>query len=198
MSAVHEHYYREIPLLPLRGVLVFPHMVIHLDVGRDKSISAIEEAMVDDKRIFLVTQKEAQVDDPREQDIYRIGTVAEIKQIMKMPGGTMRILVEGLHRAEIQGFIAYEPYLKVGIREYPEGGERKTSDVEALMRTLVYQFEQYVRVSKKIPPETVVSVLAIEQPGHLADVVASHLSLRLPEKQAVLEALDTRTRVEML
>jgi len=193
-----EYYYREIPLLPLRGVLVFPHMVIHLDVGREKSINAIEEAMLEDKKIFLATQKEAQTDDPGEDDIYQIGTIAEIKQILKMPGGTMRVLVEGLNRAEIQGYIFFEPFIKVGIKEFKEYPDRKAPEIEALMRTLIYQFEQYVKMSKKIPPETVVSVVAIEEPGRLADVVASHLSLRVHEKQAILESLDVKKRLEIL
>ena len=193
-----EYYYREIPLLPLRGVLVFPHMVIHLDVGREKSINAIEEAMLEDKKIFLATQKEAQTDDPREEDIYQIGTIAEIKQILKMPGGTMRVLVEGLSRAEIQGYISFDPFIKVGIKEFKDYPDRKAPEIEALMRTLVYQFEQYVKMSKKIPPETVVSVVAIEEPGRLADVIASHLSLRIHEKQAILESLDVKKRLEIL
>ena len=148
MREDNQHYYREIPLLPLRGVLVFPYMVIHLDVGREKSINAIEEAMLEDKKIFLATQIEAQTDDPEEDDIYQVGTLAEIKQILKMPGGTMRVLVEGLHRAEIQEYVSYDPYYKVGIREFRDLPAQKVPEVEALMRTLVYQFEQYVKLSK--------------------------------------------------
>lgn len=189
---------REIPLLPLRGLLVFPHMVIHLDVGRERSVNAIEEAMVRDKEIFLATQKEAQTDDPGENDIYRTGTIAEIKQVLKMPGGTMRVLVEGLRRAEIVRYLSYEPYLKVQVNEIYEGPVENTSEIEALTRMLIYQFEQYVRMSKKIPPETVVSVVAIEEPGRLADVIGSHLSLRVNEKQAILEAVPVRKRLELL
>jgi ATP-dependent Lon protease len=189
---------RYIPMLPLRGVLVFPYTVIHLDVGRKKSISAIEEAMMDTKEIFLATQKEAQTDEPEIEDIYTAGTVAEIKQILKMPGGTMRVLVEGLHRAKITRFISSEPYMQVEIEEYKEDNEPKTPELDALMRTLISEFEQYVRLSKKIPPETVVSVMAIEEPGRLADVIASHLSLRIQEKQKVLEARDVAHRLELL
>jgi len=194
----NQYSYRQIPLLPLRGVLVFPYMVIHLDVGREKSISAIEEAMVDDKKIFLATQKEAQTDDPGEEDIYRIGTVAEVKQILKMPGGTMRVLVEGLSRGEIQEYVSYEPYLKVGIKEFTEISGHKSPEIEALMRTLIYQFEQYVKMSKKIPPETVVAVVAVEEPGRLADIIASHLALRIQEKQSILEALNVSKRLEII
>ncbi|MGE5371493.1 MAG: endopeptidase La [Solirubrobacterales bacterium] len=192
------HKFVEIPLLPLRGVLVFPHMVVHLDVGRERSINAIEESMIANKEIFLATQKEAQTDDPTEADIYSIGTVAEIKQVLKMPGGTMRVLVEGLRRAEIKKYLNSDPFLKVEILEFPEDEVQKTSEIEALTRTLVYQFEQYVRMSKKIPPETVVSVVAIEDPGRLADVIGSHLSLRIEEKQNILEAADVKRRLELL
>lgn len=190
--------YRRIPMLPLRGVLVFPYTVIHLDVGRKKSIKAIEEAMLDNKEIFLATQKEAQTDEPDEEDIFAIGTVAEIRQILKMPGGTMRVLVEGLYRAEIKGYAAHDPYIKVAIAEYHDDTQEKNAQVEALMRTLIAQFEQYVRMSKKIPPETVVSVVAIDEPGRLADVIASHLSLRIQEKQQILEALEVGARLEYL
>ncbi|MGI6434347.1 MAG: endopeptidase La [Syntrophomonadaceae bacterium] len=190
--------YRQIAMLPLRGVLVFPYTVIHLDVGRKKSIKAIEEAMLDNKEIFLATQKEAQTDEPEEEDIFAIGTVAEIRQILKMPGGTMRVLVEGLYRAEIKGYAAHDPYIKVAIAEYQDDTQEKNAQVEALMRTLIAQFEQYVRMSKKIPPETVVSVVAIDEPGRLADVIASHLNLRIQEKQRILEALEVGPRLEYL
>lgn len=190
--------YRIIPLLPLRGVLVFPYTVVHLDVGRKKSINAIEEAMLGSKEIFLATQKEAQLDDPDEKDIYTIGIIAEIKQILKMPGGTMRVLVEGLYRGSIKNFVAKDNYLTVEIDEHKDIQTVKDAELEALMRTLVYQFEQYVRISKKIPPETVVSVVAIEEVGRLADVIASHLSLKITEKQKILESLDLNKRLNYL
>jgi len=190
--------YREIPMLPLRGMLVFPYTVIHLDVGRKKSINAIEGAMLEDKEVFLATQKEAQLDEPEEEDIYEVGTVAEIRQILKMPGGTMRVLVEGLYRAEIKDYSAHDPFIKVVVEEFRDNDLVKDSEKEALMRTLVSQFEQYVRISKKIPPETVVSVVAIEEAGRLADVVASHLSLRIHEKQRILEARNVLERLNYL
>ncbi|NPV90172.1 MAG: endopeptidase La [Firmicutes bacterium] len=188
---------RELPLLPLRGILVFPYMVIHLDVGREKSINAIEEAMVDNREIFLATQKEAQTDEPQDDDIYQVGTVAEIKQLLKLPGGTIRVLVEGLARARISGFVQREPYLKVEVEQYEEPTE-KNPEIEALMRTLVYQFEQYVKISKKIPPETVVSVVTVEDAGRLADIVASHLTLKIADKQAILESISVKDRLETL
>lgn len=187
-----------IPMLPLRGVLVFPYTVIHLDVGRKKSINAIEEAMLDNKKIFLATQKEAQTDEPEEEDIFTVGTIAEVRQILKMPGGTMRVLVEGLYRAETIEYLSHDPYMEVKVREYSEEETSKPPETEALMRTLISQFEQYVRMSKKIPPETVVSVVAIEEPGRLADVVASHLNLKITEKQQILEALDVVKRLELV
>jgi len=190
--------YREVAMLPLRGLLVFPYTVIHLDVGRKKSIQAIEESMLDTKEIFLATQKEAQTDDPEEEEIYSIGTVAEIRQVLKMPGGTMRVLVEGLYRAEVQSYLSYEPFIKVEVEVLREGENLKTPEIEALMRTLVSQFEQWVRMSKKIPPETVVSVVGIEEPGRLADVIASHLTLRINEKQRVLELKHVAERLNFL
>ncbi|MDD3894189.1 MAG: endopeptidase La, partial [Syntrophomonadaceae bacterium] len=186
------------PLLPLRGMLVFPYTVIHLDVGRKRSISAIEEAMLESKEIFLASQKEAQTDDPEETDIYSIGTVAEVRQILKMPGGTMRVLVEGLNRAEIKGFIENQPYIKVKIQQFTDDMAEKNAQIEALMRTLVNQFEQYVRMGKKIPPETVVTVVGIQEPGRLADVISSHLTLRIEEKQKILEAIEIKARLTYL
>lgn len=189
---------RILPLLPLRGILVFPYMVIHLDVGREKSVSAINEAMLRDREILLVTQKEAQTDEPRKDDIYQVGTIAEIKQLLKLPGGTFRVLVEGLSRARIKEYLALDPFIKVLVEEHQEGYETKTPEVEALMRSVVNQFEQYVKAGKKIPPETVVSIISIEDPGRLADIIASHINLRAGDKQAILEALDVKKRLEKL
>ncbi len=188
---------RELPLLPLRGVLVFPYMVIHLDVGRDKSVHAIEHTMLNERIIFLAMQKEAQIDEPDEEDIYQTGTIAEVKQLLKLPGGTIRVLVEGLVRGSIQKYVSKEPFLKVLVEEEIEEQE-KTPEIEALMRMLVEQFERYVKVSKKIPPETVVSVVSLEEPARLADVISSHLTLKLTDKQAILEAVDVRERLELL
>lgn len=198
MAPEMESQYREIPILPLRGLLVFPYTVIHLDVGRKKSINAIEEAMLGSKEIFLATQKEAQTDEPTENDIYEVGTVAEIRQVLKMPGGTMRVLVEGLYRARIRRFLPNDDFMKVEIEEFKTETVTKDAGMEALMRTVINQFEQYVRLSKKIPPETVASVVAIDEPGRLADVIASHLNLRLTDKQKVLEAMDVAERLNFV
>ncbi|WP_406677889.1 endopeptidase La [Moorella sp. ACPs] len=188
---------RILPLLPLRGVIVFPYTVIHLDVGRERSISAIEEAMLRDRVIFLAMQKEAQDDDPGEDDIYTTGTIAEIKQLLKLPGGTIRILVEGIRRGKIREYLSHDPFLKVEVEEAPEPAET-SSEIEALMRCLIDEFETYVKMSKRIPPETVVAVVSLEEPGRLADVVASHLNLKLTDKQAVLEAVDIKERLNLL
>lgn len=188
---------RALPLLPLRGILVFPYMVIHLDVGRERSVKAIDEAMLSNRQIFLVTQKEAQTDEPMEDDIYHVGTVAEIKQLLKLPGGTLRVLVEGLHRGKIKKFLSVEPFMKVVVEEYREVYE-KTAEIEALMRNVISQFEEYVKTGKKIPPETALSIVSIEEPGRLADLIASHINLRVPDKQAVLEAFDVKKRLEVL
>ncbi|MDN5347262.1 MAG: ATP-dependent Lon protease [Clostridia bacterium] len=188
---------RVIPLLPLRGVVVFPYTVIHLDVGRERSIKAIEEAMIHDRAIFLAMQKEAQTDDPGQRDIYPTGTVAEIKQLLKLPGGTIRILVEGINRAKILRYLSYDPYLKVEIEEFPSLVEND-NEIEALMRNLINEFEHYVKMSKKIPPETLVSIVSLEEPGQLADVIASHLTLKLTDKQELLEAVSVKKRLELL
>lgn len=188
---------RLIPLLPLRGLLVFPYMVIHLDVGREKSINAIDEAMLHDREIFLVTQREAQTDEPREGDLYQVGTIAEIKQLLKLPGGTFRVLVEGLRRGRIKRYLSSEPFIQVAIDECQEKYE-KTAEVEAMMRTITNQFEEYVKVGKKVSPETAVSIVSIDDPGRLADIIAAHINLRVGDKQAILEAFDPVERLQEL
>ncbi len=188
---------RKMPLLPLRGILVFPYMIIHLDVGREKSIGALEEAMVHDRLIMLASQRDAQNDKPQPEDIFSVGTVAEIKQLLKLPGGTIRVLVEGLHRAEIVRYADLEPFYMAEIREHNEA-EAKTPEVEALTRTAISQFEQWVKLSKKIPPETLVSVVMVEEPGRLTDLIASHLALKIEDKQVLLDAIDVKERLERL
>ncbi|MEW6573396.1 MAG: endopeptidase La [Bacillota bacterium] len=188
---------RILPLLPLRGVLVFPYMVIHLDVGREKSVRAIDETMLRDRHIFLAAQRDAQTDDPKPEDIFEVGTVAEVKQLLKLPGGTIRVLVEGLARAKVSCYLSDQPFFKVEVEQFDEE-QVKSSHVEALMRNLIQQFEQYVKLSKRIPPETVVSVVSIDEPGRLADIIASHLTLKIEDKQELLEAVGAATRLEKL
>ncbi len=188
---------KNMPLLPLRGVMVFPYMIIHLDVGREKSIAALEKSMVQDRLIMLSTQKDANTDKPEPDDIFKVGTVAEVKQLLKLPGGTIRVLVEGLYRAEIVEYISEEPYYEVEINEFKDA-EEKPTDVEALTRAVVSQFENWVKLSKKIPPETMVSVVVVEEPGRLSDLIVSHLSLKIEDKQLLLEAIDIKERLEKL
>ncbi len=187
----------KLALLPLRGLLVFPNMVLHLDVGRERSVNALEKAMVEDNQILLVAQKDARVDEPVEEDLYRIGTVAAIKQMIKLPGGTIRVLVEGLERARIAAFTSTEPYFMIDAVLEPDE-EPRTPETEALMRSILYYFEQYIKISRKIPPETLATVSSIEDPGRLADIIASHLALKVPQKQEVLEAISPKSRLEKL
>ncbi len=186
-----------LPLLPLRGVLVFPNMVLHLDVGREPSVKALEEAMLKDNRILLVAQKEAKTDEPKPEEIYDLGTIAQVKQMLKLPGGTIRVLVEGLERGRIKKYIEMEPFFRVEVEELIED-EEKNTEIEALMRSVLYQFEQYIKLSKKIPPETLVTVSAIEEPGRLADIISSHLALKVAQKQEILEAGLPKDRLEKL
>ena len=188
---------KDIPLLPLRDVVVYPHMVIPLFVGREKSIAALEAAMADDKQIMLVAQRNASDDDPGVDDIYRVGTVSTILQLLKLPDGTVKVLVEGGQRAHVvkaefgdQGGLADVRELEEGL---PDAGEQ-----DALSRSLQSQFEDYVKLSKKVAPEVTGSVSSIDEVSRLADTIAAHLQLKLEEKQDVLEMVDVRERVEHL
>lgn len=183
-----------IPLLPLRGLLVYPTMVLHLDVGREKSIQSLEKAMVDDHLIFLTTQKEISIDEPTEDDLYNMGTVTKVKQMLKLPNGTIRVLVEGLQRGKITSFHDEETYLAVTVEPYEEQVPKDVED-EALMRTMLNYFEQYIKLSKKISAETYASVTDIEEPGRMADIIASHLPLKQKEKQEILETIDVKERM---
>ncbi|MDM5339285.1 endopeptidase La [Fictibacillus enclensis] len=188
---------RILPLLPLRGLLVYPTMVLHLDVGREKSVQALEQVMLDDQHIFLSTQKEVAVEDPSGEQIYEIGTLSKVNQMLKLPNGTIRVLVEGIQRGKITQFIDREEYLEVEVELMEDQGE-KDLETQALMRTALQQFEQYINLSKKVTPETLASVQDIEEPGRLADVISSHLSLKIKEKQHILEITDVKDRLNHL
>ncbi|SEA51946.1 ATP-dependent Lon protease [Thalassobacillus cyri] len=188
---------KQIPLLPLRGLLVYPSMVLHLDVGRDKSVKALEQAMMNDNEIFLASQKEMNIDDPTQDDIYPFGTIAKVKQMVKLPNGTNRVLVEGLVRAEIVNFLSDDEFYVVEVETHKDQ-HGNINEEEALMRTLLQHFEQYIKISKKISKETLDTVADIDEPGHLADMVASHLPLKLKEKQAVLETVNVKDRLRHL
>lgn len=188
---------RIVPLLPLRGVLVYPTMVLHLDVGRDKSIQALEQAAMDENIIFLAMQKEMNIDDPKEDDIYSVGTVAKVKQMLKLPNGTLRVLVEGLHRAEVVEFIEEENVVQVSIKTVTEEVEADLEE-KALMRTLLEHFEQYIKVSKKVSNETFATVADVEEPGRLVDLIASHLPIKTKQKQEILEIISVKERLHTL
>ncbi|HJT05419.1 MAG TPA: endopeptidase La [Stellaceae bacterium] len=183
------------PVLPLRDIVVFPHMIVPLFVGREKSVRALEDVMKDDKQILLVTQKNAAQDDPTSADIYSVGTIGTVLQLLKLPDGTVKVLVEGGQRAKIVRFAENDAFFQA----YAETMEEKLGEqqeLEALARTAVSQFEQYIKLNKKIPPEVLVSINQIEDPSKLADTLASHLALKIPEKQELLETETVSERLE--
>lgn len=186
-----------LPLLPLRGLLVYPSMVLHLDVGREKSVKALEKAMVEDNRILLCSQEEVNIENPGKDDIYRVGTIAKVRQMLKLPNGTIRVLVEGMTRAEIVEYLDNDEFYEVSVRELHEE-ETSGSELDALMRSVLNQFEHYIHLSKKVTPETLAAVSDISEPGRLADVITSHLSLKIRDKQEILETVDVRRRLEKL
>ena len=186
---------QNVPVLPLRDVVVYPHMVIPLFVGREKSIQALDVAMRTDKRIMLVAQKQADVDDPKADDLYRIATVATILQLLKLPDGTVKVLVEGVDRARIEKLHAGE-YYSSDATLLPDAETYDEKEMDVLARSVISQFEQYVKLNKKVPPEVLTALAGIEQAGRLADTVAAHMSLKLAEKQKVLEILDVKKRLE--
>ncbi|MEQ8285470.1 endopeptidase La [Thalassospira sp.] len=185
------------PVLPLRDIVVFPHMIVPLFVGREKSVRALEDVMREDKQILLVTQKDAGLDDPAVEDLYEVGTVATVLQLLKLPDGTVKVLVEGGKRAEITGYVD-NPNFFQAYGAVREDAEEDDSELEALARSVVTQFEQYIKLNKKIPPEVLVSVNQIEEPAKLADTVASHLSLKISEKQQLLETVLVGDRLERI
>src|SRR6266513_4403098 len=183
------------PVLPLRDIVVFPHMIVPLFVGREKSVRALEDVMKDDKQILLVTQKNAAQDDPSTSDIYTVGTIGTVLQLLKLPDGTVKVLVEGGQRARIVRFADNESFFQANAEVVGEKpGQHQ--EIEALARTVVAQFEQYIKLNKKIPPEVLVSINQIEDPGKLADTVASHLTLKIAEKQELLETETVSERLE--
>jgi len=188
----------ELPVLPLRDVVVFPHMVIPLFVGRDKSIRALDIAMEGDKRILLVAQKSAETDDPEAGDLYEVGTLAQVLQLLKLPDGTIKVLVEGVSRVAVSQVREVDGTL-AGVGKPIEPVEsRDARELEAIARSLVSLFEQYVKTNRKLPPELMQTLAGIDEPGRLADIVAAHLGVRLAEKQRLLESVDTAERLEML
>lgn len=186
-----------LPLVPLRGVTVFPNMIMHLDIGRENSVNALESAMVADRRIFLTAQKSSDEEEPTEDGIYEIGTVAEVRQIIKIPDGNVRVLVEGIHRGMIVGYRDFDNYTEVDVEVY-EDAWKDSLQLEALVRGVVHEFEEWVKLSKRIPSETFIAVTILEDIGRLADLITSHLNLKLESKQELLECLDVEERLEKL
>jgi ATP-dependent Lon protease len=184
-----------VPLLPLRDIIVFPHMVVPLFVGRQRSIKALEEATQKQSLIFLSSQKDAKTNDPTEDDIYKIGTLGSVVQMLKLPDGTVKVLIEGKRRARVARFVANLDFFLVDVEEAPEVLERST-EVEALIREVHTTFENYVKLKKKIPPEMVMSVSSIDDPGRLADTIVAHLGIKLEDRQNLLETLNAAERLE--
>jgi ATP-dependent Lon protease len=186
-----------VPVLPLRDVVVYPHMVIPLFVGRQKSIVALDKAMNAGKRILLVAQKTADLDDPQPSDLYEVGTLATILQLLKLPDGTVKVLVEGGERALVDR-INVEDHFSAEITLLTEDDRHDEREIDVLVRSIISQFEAYVKLNKKVPPEVLTSLSGIDEPGRLADTVAAHMALKLSEKQRVLENQDVKSRLEQV
>ncbi len=197
MSAIAESPFQHFPVLPLRDVVVYPHMVIPLFVGREKSIKALDTAMEGNKQILLVAQKSAAEDDPYVDEIYEIGTLSNILQLLKLPDGTIKVLVEGAERARIVDFIETDRMFSAST-EILEGEGADEREMDILSRSAMNQFEQYVKLNKKVPPEILSSLISIDDASRLADTIAAHMSIKIDEKQAVLELVDVHSRLEFL
>lgn len=185
------------PVLPLRDIVVFPHMIVPLFVGREKSVKALEDVMGDDKQIMLVAQRDAAVDDPASDDIYDVGTISTVLQLLKLPDGTVKVLVEGGQRAKITGYKENSEFFEAYADAFEDEADGEP-ELEALSRSVVTEFEQYIKLNKKIPPEVLVSVNQIEEPSKLADTVASHLALKISDKQELLELGTVAERLEKI
>ncbi|WP_303638098.1 MULTISPECIES: endopeptidase La [Stenotrophomonas] len=188
----------DLPVLPLRDVVVFPHMVIPLFVGRDKSMHALEQAMDADKRILLLAQKSAETDDPQAADLYQVGTLAQVLQLLKLPDGTIKVLVEGLSRVQVTSVSERDGALHGQAVEIDAADAREPREIEAIARSLMSLFEQYVKTNRKLPPELLQTLSGIDEPARLADTIAAHISVRLSDKQRLLETLAVGERLEML
>jgi len=183
------------PILPLRDIVVFPYMVVPLFVGREKSVRALEDVMQDDKHILMLTQKTSAQEDPTHDDLYTVGTIGTILQLLKLPDGTVKVLVEGTHRAKVTQFTQNQDFFQAFAEPIEEFmGDR--GELDALARAFFGQFDQYIRLNKKITPEVLVTVNQIDDPAKLADTIAAHLTLKIPEKQALLDTASVNQRLE--
>ncbi|MGB9808909.1 MAG: LON peptidase substrate-binding domain-containing protein, partial [Caldanaerobacter sp.] len=173
-----------LPMIPLRGLTIFPYMVIHFDIGREKSIKALEEAFMKNQLIFVTTQKDPELEDPSIDDVYKVGTITKVKQMLKLPGELIRVLVEGISRGEIDKVTREDEFFEVEVVEKEEQTEiEKTPELEALMRSVISSFEEYVNMTSRVPIESLYSVISIEEPGRLADMIAAHISLSTAQNQ---------------
>ncbi len=189
----------KVPVLPLRDVVVYPHMVIPLFVGREKSVKALEASMVNGKEIFLVAQKDSAFDDPKPADLFKTGTIATVLQLLKLPDGTVKVLVEGERRVKVDNYFEDDEFLAADLEDVEEASTQfKQQEIDILVRSLMSQFEQYIKLNKKIPPEVLSSLAGIEEPGRLADTICAHLTLKVEDKQELLETLDVGSRLERL
>ena len=188
-----------LPLLPLRGLTVFPYMILTFDVGREKSIRALDDAMLNNQMIFLVTQKDAKNDSPGEEDVYRVGTVSKVKQLLRLPGDTIRVLVEGISRAEISDFLQIEPFFTAEVTEKIINiDDSKLVELEALKRRVIGTFEEYVKLSNKVSSDTLLSIMNVEDIGQLSDIIASNIFLKVEQKQEIMDEFHPAARMEKL
>ncbi len=189
-----------LPLIPLRGISIFPHMVIHFDVGREKSVQALEKSMMDDSLILLCTQINPKLEEPTTDDFYHVGTIAKVKQMLKLPGGSIRVLVEGLNRGKVKKVVQTEPYFLAEAEEYSYNPDEieKSQDIEAAMRLVIVDLEEYISLNSKVSSEVLFTISDIEDPGRLADVIASYVFLKQEDDQRILEAFDLYERLEVL
>jgi ATP-dependent Lon protease len=195
MSSDKKESKRAVTLLPLRDIIIFPHMVVPIFVGREKSIKALEEAMNKEKDLILCAQKKAKTNEPTADEIYRVGTLGTIIQLLRLPDNTVKVLIEGKKRAKIENFLETEDFFMVEINEIEELNDI-TPEVEELMKKIHATFETYVKLSKNIPPEMLMSVASIDDPSRLADTIVAHLKLKLAEKQEILETESSHIRLE--
>ena len=186
-----------LPMIPLRGLMVFPHMVLHFDVGRARSVSALEQAMVEDQQIFLVAQKDGETENPGVEDLCQVGTVASIKQVLNLPGDSIRVLVEGLQRAFLRAVTQEDPCWEADV-EVPAQEMADTPETQALVRTTHELFEEYAQASMRVSGETLRSVSDVDRPDQLADIIAANVLTRVEDRQAILEEIDVERRLETL
>lgn len=198
MPAKKKTALKKLPVLPLRGLMVFPHMVLHFDVGRPKSIAALEQAMMDDQDIYLVAQMDAEIEEPALEDLCRVGTVAHIKQVLNLPGDSIRVLVEGVERATIHSVVEEDPFLVANVRAERDTSDMESLELKALVRTTQHFFEGYAKASMRISPETQNSVMEVERPDQLADIIAANVLTHLEDRQQILEEISVVKRLEAL